>query len=102
MLIIWWYLHSKENSELRSPTCYAKRSINLNMLPSYIKLVEPNVIQSLRLYTVTSDAQVQAEVLFLLSELIQLKINYCLLDSEQIFIKFVLSQFQLIEEEQLP
>jgi len=93
---------SKEKFELISPSALqAKRSINLNMLPSYIKLVEPNVIQSLRVYTVTSDAQVQAEVLSLLSELIQLKINYCLLDSEQIFIKFVLSQFQLIEEEHL-
>lgn len=55
----------------------------------------------LQQYTVSSDTELQAEVLVLLSELIQLKINYCLLDSEQVFITFVLSQFQLIEEGQL-
>lgn len=52
-------------------------------------------------YTVSGNTELQAEVLNLLSELVQLKVNYCLLDSEQVFIKFVLSQFQLIEEGQL-
>ncbi len=66
-----------------------------------IEKFEENMMFSFQQYTVTSDTELQAEILNLLSELIQLKVNYCKLDSEQVFMKFLLSQFQLIEEEQL-
>lgn len=48
-------------------------------------------------YTVTSDVALQVTVLELLTQLIQLRVNYCLLDSDQVFIKFVLKQFELLE-----
>lgn len=46
----------------------------------------------------TSNVQLQAKVLQFLSQLVQLKVNYCLLDAEQIFIGFVLKQFEFIEK----
>lgn len=43
----------------------------------------------------------QRQVLALLAQLIQLRVNYCLLDSDQIFIGFVIKQFEFIEEGQI-
>jgi len=50
---------------------------------SYIRLFEPLVIKSLKQYTVTSQVALQQQVLDLLSQLVQLRVNYCLLDSDQ-------------------
>ncbi|XP_053996707.1 huntingtin [Hylaeus anthracinus] len=69
-----------------------------NSIASFIRLFEPMVIKSLKQYTVTSSVPLQCQVLMLLSQLVQLKVNYCLLDSERIFIGFVLKQFEFIEE----
>nr|XP_033329487.1 huntingtin [Megalopta genalis] len=65
---------------------------------SFIRLFEPMVIKSLKQYTVTTSVPLQCQVLMLLSQLMQLWVNYCLLDSERIFIGFVLKQFEFIEE----
>ena len=76
------------------------QSVGLNSkasLTSHIRLFEPVVIKALKQYTITSDVPFQCEVLDLLSQLVQLRVNYCLLDSEQIFIGFVLKQFEFIE-----
>lgn len=81
----------------------ANSSISQNtkaVLTSHIRLFEPVVIKALKQYTVTSDIRLQCEVLDLLSQLVQLRVNYCLLDSEQIFIGFVLKQFEFIESGQ--
>ena len=43
----------------------------------------------------------QCQVLALLAQLIQLRVNYCLLDSDQIFIGFIIKQFEFIEEGQI-
>jgi len=51
---------------------------------SYIRLFEPLVIKSLKQYTVTSQVVLQQQVLDLLSQLVQLRVNYCLLDSDQV------------------
>ena len=59
------------------------------------------VIKSLKQYTVTSSIPLQCQVLMLLSQLVQLHINYCMLDSDQIFIGFVIKQFEFIEEGQI-
>ncbi|XP_029645621.1 huntingtin isoform X2 [Octopus sinensis] len=67
----------------------------------YIRLFEPLVIKALKQYTVTSSLPLQTEVLGLLSQLVQLRVNYCLLDSDQIFIGFVIKQFEYIEEGQI-
>ncbi|XP_076644519.1 huntingtin [Halictus rubicundus] len=67
-------------------------------IASFIRLFEPMVIKSLKQYTVTSSVPLQCQVLMLLSQLVQLRVNYCLLDSERIFIGFVLKQFEYIEE----
>ncbi|KZC07761.1 Huntingtin [Dufourea novaeangliae] len=67
-------------------------------IASFIRLFEPMVIKSLKQYTVTSNVLLQCQVLMLLSQLVQLRVNYCLLDSDGIFIEFVLKQFEFIEE----
>ena len=71
------------------------------VIGSYIRLFEPLVIKALKQYTVTSCLQLQRQVLDLLTQLIQLRVNYCLLDSDMIFISFVLKQFEFIEEGQI-
>ncbi|XP_045472991.1 huntingtin [Harmonia axyridis] len=89
------YLHRNAR---RKPTV----SANLDkVLANYIRIFEPMVIRSLKQYTITSDVKLQGKVLQLLSQLVQLKINYCLLDADQIFINFVINQFEYIEEGQI-
>ena len=70
-------------------------------IASYIRLFEPLVIKALKQYTVTSSLSLQQQVLNLLAQLVQLRVNYCLLDSDQIFIGFVIKQFEFIEEGQI-
>ena len=74
------------------------RNTDRSSLASYIRLFEPMVIKALKHYTVTSDVQRQSQVLQLLIQLVRLRVNYCLLDSDQIFIGFVLKQLESIEE----
>lgn len=50
-------------------------------------MFEPLVIQALKDYTSSSDIQVQAQVLSILVQLIRLRVNYALLDSEQVQFK---------------
>ncbi|XP_022909585.2 huntingtin [Onthophagus taurus] len=89
------YLHRKE---IKKPVPKGSDKI----LANYIRIFEPMVIKSLKQYTISSDVVLQCNVLQLLSQLVQLRVNYCLLDSEQIFIGFVLKQFEFIEEAQIP
>ena len=70
-------------------------------IAAYIRLFEPLVIKALKQYTVTSSLELQQQVLDLLSQLVQLRVNYCLLDSDQVFIGFVIKQFEYIEEGQI-
>jgi len=77
------------------------RNADRSSLANYIRLFEPMVIKALKHYTVTSDVDRQSQVLQLLIQLVRLRVNYCLLDSDQIFIGFVLKQLEAIEEGQL-
>ncbi|KAK9502081.1 hypothetical protein O3M35_012683 [Rhynocoris fuscipes] len=70
-------------------------------LAQRIKLFEGIVIQSLKEYTTTNNVKLQVQVLALLTQLVQLKVNYCLLDSDQIFIQFVKNQFEYLEAGQI-
>ena len=63
---------------------------------SYIRLFEPVVIKSLKFYTITSDISIQCEVLSLISHLVKLRVNYRQLDSDLVFLGFVLKQFEYI------
>ena len=42
------------------------------------------MIKSLKQYTMTSDVELQKQVLNLLIQLVYLRVNYCLLDSDQV------------------
>ena len=68
---------------------------------SHIKSFEPLVIRSLKMYVTSSDTELQAQVLSLLSLLVKLRVNYCLLDPDQAFLGFVLKQFEFIEAGQI-
>ncbi|KAF2361699.1 Huntingtin middle-repeat [Trinorchestia longiramus] len=70
-------------------------------LSSYIRLFEPLVIKALNLYTVSSCVWLQRHVLELLVCLVHIRVNYCLLDSNQIFLRYVIKQLEHIEEGQL-
>ena len=70
-------------------------------IAAYIRLFEPLVIKALKQYTVTSSLPLQQQVLDLLAQLVQLRVNYCLLDSDQVFMGFVIKQFEYIEEGQI-
>lgn len=59
------------------------------------------LLSLLQLYTVSSDVSMQRSVLQLLIHLVQIRVNYCLLDSDQIFIGYVIKQFEYIEEGQI-
>ncbi|EEB19481.1 huntingtons disease protein huntingtin, putative [Pediculus humanus corporis] len=71
-------------------------------LATYIKLVEPMVITSFQMYKITGNVELQSHILNLLNQLMQLGLNYCILDPEQDFVSFILKQFELIERGQMP
>ncbi|XP_049777630.1 huntingtin [Schistocerca cancellata] len=99
-----WMNYIRRRNDRKAPFLQKNftRGSDKDSLAAYIRLFEPMVIKALKQYTVTSDVQLQCRVLLLLSQLVQLRVNYCLLDSDQIFIEFVLKQFEFIEEGQIP
>lgn len=54
-----------------------------------------------KVYTTTSDTSVQVEVLRLLKQLISGHVNYGLVDSNQVFLGFVIKQITFLEEGQI-
>ncbi|XP_039760461.1 huntingtin isoform X2 [Pararge aegeria] len=79
-----------------------KWSTNKKELERYIRLFEPVVIQSLKSYTMQNDIPLQCSVLRLLNQLLALRVNYCMLDSDQVFIGFLMKQLDLIEQHEIP
>jgi len=97
-------------------------NMDMSYLASYIRLLEPMVIESMQVsyqmgsfvynagqihlifssllqqYRVTNNVNLQSRILTLLTQLVNLRINYCLLDSEMIFINHIHKQFEFIEE----
>lgn len=80
---------------------FARVTTQKSSVASYIKIFEPMVIKSLKQYTTTGSVDCQCEVLTLLIQLVQLHVNYCLLDTDKIFIGFILDQFAFIDEAQI-
>ncbi|XP_058802645.1 huntingtin isoform X2 [Phymastichus coffea] len=91
-------LHRKEEHNSSSILKILRRNSDQNSVSSFIRLFEPLVIKSLIQYTISNSIPLQCQVLMLLSQLVQLHINYCLMDSDKIFIGFVMKQFEFIEE----
>ncbi|XP_008206342.1 huntingtin isoform X2 [Nasonia vitripennis] len=91
-------LHRKEDRKVSSILKMLSRNSDQNSVGSFIRLFEPLVIKSLIQYTISNSVPLQCQVLMLLSQLVQLHINYCLMDSDKIFIGFVMKQFEFIEE----
>lgn len=89
--------YSKQSSSTTTSSQFGK-STDRAMLSSYIRLFEPIVIKALKHYTLSSNPFQQSQVLRLLIQLIQLRVNYCLLDSDKIFVNFIVKQLESIEE----
>ncbi|KAG8508650.1 LOW QUALITY PROTEIN: Huntingtin [Galemys pyrenaicus] len=94
----WFDVLQKASTQLKTNLSGAAKSrADKNAIHSHIRLFEPLVIKALKQYTTTTSARLQRQVLDLLAQLVQLRVNYCLLDSDQVFIGFVLKQFEYIE-----
>ncbi|KAG7458857.1 hypothetical protein MATL_G00225080 [Megalops atlanticus] len=94
----WFDVMQKVSSQLRSSiTNVTRHKGDKNAIHSHIRLFEPLVIKALKQYTTSTSVSLQRQVLDLLAQLVQLRVNYCLLDSDQVFIGFVLKQFEYIE-----
>ncbi|XP_043918860.1 huntingtin isoform X2 [Protopterus annectens] len=94
----WFDVLQKVSSQMKtSITNVARHRADKNAIHNHIRLFEPLVIKALKLYTTTTSVHLQKQVLDLLAQLVQLRVNYCLLDSDQVFIGFVLKQFEYIE-----
>lgn len=61
-----------------------------------IKLFEPIVIQCLKLFT-KSNCETQAVILNMICQVLQFHVSYSLLDSNNVFIEFVLKLLEMIE-----
>lgn len=75
-----------------------QQKTDLKTIAQYIKSFESIVIRSLRQYTLTTSVNLQTRILELLTQLIFLKVDYCLLDSDKVFIDYVLKQFEYLEQ----
>uniref|UniRef100_A0A8C8S588 Huntingtin n=1 Tax=Pelusios castaneus TaxID=367368 RepID=A0A8C8S588_9SAUR len=94
----WFDVLQKVSIQLKtSLSSVTKHRADKNAIHNHIRLFEPLVIKALKQYTTTTSVQLQRQVLDLLAQLVQLRVNYCLLDSDQVFIGFVLKQFEYIE-----
>uniref|UniRef100_A0A669P4L9 Huntingtin n=1 Tax=Phasianus colchicus TaxID=9054 RepID=A0A669P4L9_PHACC len=94
----WFDVLQKVSTQLKTNIASAaKHRADKNAIHNHIRLFEPLVIKALKQYTTTTSVQLQRQVLDLLAQLVQLRVNYCLLDSDQVFIGFVLKQFEYIE-----
>eukprot|EP01135_Chromosphaera_perkinsii_P001526 Nk52_evm6s206 gene=Nk52_evmTU6s206 len=71
-------------------------NIDKPSLQSLIRLFEPLVIRFMNTYCNTSIVGLQSSVLFLLCELITVRINYSLLDNDNMFVAFALKQVENI------
>lgn len=94
----WFDVLQKVSSQMKSGIAnVARHRADKNAIHNHIRLFEPLVIKALKLYTTTTYVHLQKQVLDLLAQLVQLRVNYCLLDSDQVFIGYVLKQFEYIE-----
>lgn len=95
-------LQRKEEGKISSVLKILSRNSDQNSVSSFVRLFEPLILKSFIQYTISNSVPLQCEVLMLLSQLVQLHFNYCLLDSNKIFIDFVMKQFEYIEEGHIP
>ncbi|RXM28279.1 Huntingtin [Acipenser ruthenus] len=94
----WFDVLQNVSTQLKSNISNVTRHrADKNAIHNHIRLFEPLVIKALKQYTTTTSVYLQRQVLDLLAQLVQLRVNYCLLDSDQVFIGFVLKQFEYIE-----
>lgn len=81
----WFDVMQKASNQLRSNIANATRNRgDKNAIHNHIRLFEPLVIKALKQYTTSTSVALQRQVLDLLAQLVQLRVNYCLLDSDQV------------------
>uniref|UniRef100_A0A8C0WEB4 Huntingtin n=1 Tax=Castor canadensis TaxID=51338 RepID=A0A8C0WEB4_CASCN len=89
----WFDVLQKVSTQLKTNlTSVTKNRADKNAIHNHIRLFEPLVIKALKQYTTTTSVHLQRQVLDLLAQLVQLRVNYCLLDSDQVCQSFLCSQ----------
>ena len=83
----------KRRSERKILALLEKASNDVT-IASNIKLFEPIVVKALHTYTVTGSSELQVAILQLVCQLVKVRVNYSLLDADQIFLNFIQSQFE--------
>lgn len=83
----------KRRSERKILSLLEKAS-NDTTITANIKLFEPIVVKALHTYTVTGNNELQVTILQLVCQLVKVRVNYSLLDTDQIFLNFIQSQFE--------
>ncbi|TRY87598.1 hypothetical protein DNTS_005987 [Danionella cerebrum] len=84
----WFDVMQKVSNQLRSSiTNVTRHRGDKNAIHNHIRLFEPLVIKALKQYTTSTSVALQRQVLDLLAQLVQLRVNYCLLDSDQMELK---------------
>ncbi|MGH0145646.1 UNVERIFIED_CONTAM: hypothetical protein FKN15_005980 [Acipenser sinensis] len=80
----WFDVLQNVSTQLKSSISNVTRHrADKNAIHNHIRLFEPLVIKALKQYTTTTSVYLQRQVLDLLAQLVQLRVNYCLLDSDQ-------------------
>uniref|UniRef100_A0A6B2E671 Huntingtin n=1 Tax=Phlebotomus kandelakii TaxID=1109342 RepID=A0A6B2E671_9DIPT len=73
-----------------------KKSLPYEDVGHHLKIFEPMVIHSLRLF-MKANSKLQAVILELLCQLLDFKVNYYLLDANNVFIEYILRHLEIIE-----
>ncbi|XP_065183780.1 huntingtin-like isoform X1 [Sycon ciliatum] len=71
---------------------------NMTHIGSCINHFEPLVVRALHVYITTHSTSVQHQILCLLMRLVNLRVNYAMLDADQKFVKSLMRQLSYIEQ----
>ncbi len=93
-------LRTNKTQNVTNALPVVQQKIDNKFISQHIRSFETIVIISLRQYTTTSFITLQYNILDLLNELLLLKVNYTLLDSEYVFIDYILKQLDYLEQQQ--
>lgn len=84
------------NIKLFEPIVIQCLKVTLKIHRKFYKTLHFYVVASFQLFT-KSDAEMQSYILDMLCQVLQLKVNYCLLDANNIFMDFILKLIESIE-----
>eukprot|EP00043_Microstomoeca_roanoka_P018356 m.195756 g.195756 ORF g.195756 m.195756 type:complete len:2762 (-) comp16809_c0_seq3:28-8313(-) len=88
--------YSKTTAVTLDPSLAQGGATRTDML-RFVRLFEPLVLRAMNSYTTTSSIPLQQQIIWLLSRLMSLKVNYSVLDSNQILVKCLYKQLEMVK-----